>query len=321
VTVADGAPAVVDLAALVDDLGIPGLADIHVHFLPERVLRKVWAVFDDAERHYGQPWPIAYRHDEAERLAVLRGLGVLRFTSLVYAHKPGMSAWLNDWALDFAARTPGCTATGTFFPEPEAAGYVEQALARGVRVFKLHVQVGGYDPRDPLLAPAWAQCEQAGAVLVVHCASGPVPGRFTGPGPIGEVLARHPRLRLVVAHLGLPEYAEFAALARRYEHVALDTTMAGTDFVERLAPFDPALRPEVRALARAGKVVLGSDFPNIPYRYEHQVAVLPRLGIEDADDLAQVLWHTGDRLLSDRSGEASGQAAGLPESASGPGSG
>lgn len=287
-----------DLPALLADLGIPGLADVHVHFLPERVLAKVWAVFDDAERIYGQAWPIAYRNGEDERLATLRGLGVLRFTSLVYAHKPGMSAWLNDWSLDFAARTPGCTPTGTFFPEPGAGRYVQDALARGARVFKLHVQVGGYDPRDPLLEPAWALCEEAGAVLVVHCASGPVPGRFTGPGPIGEVLARHPRLRLVVAHLGLPQYADFAALARRYEHVALDTTMAGTDFVERFAPFDPALRPELRALARAGKVVLGSDFPNIPYRYEHQVAVLPRLGIEDAGDLAQVLWHTGERLLN-----------------------
>ena len=293
----DGAPVGVDLPALLADLGVPGLADIHVHFLPERVLAKVWAVFDDAERVYGLPWPITYRHDEDERLAVLRGLGVLRFTSLVYAHKPGMSAWLNDWALDFAARTPGCTPTGTFFAEPEAGRYVQDALDRGVRVFKLHVQVGGYDPRDPSLEPAWALCEEAGAVLVVHCGSGPVPGRFTGPGPIGEVLARHPRLRLVVAHLGLPQYADFAALARRYEHVALDTTMAGTDFVERIAPFDAGLRPEVRALARAGKVVLGSDFPNIPYRYSHQVAVLPRLGIEDAEDLAQVLWHTGDRLL------------------------
>jgi uncharacterized protein len=178
------------------------------------------------------------------------------------------------------------------------AEYVTDALHRGTRVFKLHLQVGGYDPRDPLLDPVWALCQDAGAVLVVHCASGPLPGRFTGPGPIGEVLARHPQLRLAVAHLGLPEYADFVALAETYEQVVLDTTMAGTDFVQRFAPFDPALRPRVRTLALAGKVVLGSDFPNIPYRYEHQVAVLPRLGIDDPDSLRQVLWYSGDRLMS-----------------------
>lgn len=296
-----GEAATVDLPALLADLGLPGLADIHVHFLPERVLRKVWAVFDNAELHYGQPWPITYRHGEHERLAVLRGLGVRRFTSLVYAHKPAMSAWLNDWSLEFAAGTPGCASTATFFPEPTAVHYVADALDRGARVFKLHLQVGDYDPRDPLLDPVWGLCEDAGAVLVVHCGSGPLPGRFTGPGPIGEVLARHPRLRLVVAHLGLPEYAHFVALAERYDQVLLDTTMAGTDFVQQFAPFPTDLRPRIRDLALAGKVVLGSDFPNIPYRYQHQIAVLPRLGIDDANSLAQVLWHTGARLLGDGS--------------------
>jgi uncharacterized protein len=31
-------------------LGIPGLVDIHLHFLPESVQRKVWAFFDRAAR-------------------------------------------------------------------------------------------------------------------------------------------------------------------------------------------------------------------------------------------------------------------------------
>jgi hypothetical protein len=43
--------------------------------------------------------------------------------------------------------------------------------------------------------------------------------------------------------------------------------------------------------------VLGSDFPNIPYSYAHQLEALPRLGIDDADLLARVLWHTGNELL------------------------
>lgn len=287
-----------DLPGLLTELGLPGLADVHVHFLPENMLRKVWAVFDDAERHYGQPWPIAYRFDEPERLARLRSLGVHRFTSLTYAHKPGMSQWLNEWSLAFAARTAGCTPSATFFPEPGVDRYVEEALQADARVFKLHLQVGAYDPREPVLEPAWARCEDAGSLLVVHCASGPIPGKFTGPGPIGEVLARHPRLRIVVAHLGLPEYEDFIALAERYEGVLLDTTMAGTDFVQRTAPFPAELRPRVRALAAAGKVVLGSDFPNIPYPYAHQISVLPRLGIDDRETLANVLWHTGERLLT-----------------------
>ena len=38
-------------------LGIPALADIHVHFLPQNMLDKVWGYFDGAQERYGMPWP------------------------------------------------------------------------------------------------------------------------------------------------------------------------------------------------------------------------------------------------------------------------
>ena len=37
----------VDVPAWVRSLGLDGLVDLHVHFLPESVLRKVWAYFDE----------------------------------------------------------------------------------------------------------------------------------------------------------------------------------------------------------------------------------------------------------------------------------
>jgi hypothetical protein len=280
--------------ALWRGLGLPGLADIHVHFMPQRVLAKVWAYFDTVAPAYGMPWPIEYRDGEADRLARLARLGVVAHPSLVYPHKPGMAAWLNGWAREFADGVPACVPTGTFFPEPEAAGYVRAALDDGVRVVKAHLQVGAYDPRDPLLDDVWGQLAEAGTPVVCHCGSGPMPGEFTGPGPIGEVLARHPRLRLVVAHCGAPEYAEFLDLAERYPNVHLDTTMAFTDFLERFAPFPVELRPRLAALGE--RIVLGSDFPNIPYPYAHQLAALVRLGLGD-DWLRAVLYDNGARLL------------------------
>ena len=44
------------------------------------------------------------------------------------------------------------------------------------------------------------------------------------------------------------------------------------------------------------KVVLGSDFPNIPYPYAHQIQALDRLGLGE-DWLRAVLWENGNRLL------------------------
>ena len=74
-----------------------------MHFLPERMLQKVWAVFDRAAEVSGQPWPIRYRLPEDEPPALLRSFGVRRFAPLVYPHKPAMAEWLNGWVRSWAA--------------------------------------------------------------------------------------------------------------------------------------------------------------------------------------------------------------------------
>ncbi|GAB2828813.1 amidohydrolase family protein [Actinocorallia aurea] len=261
-----------------EGLGLRGIIDVHTHFLPKNVMDKVWAYFDGVGPLTGIEWPIRYRADEDERLATLRSFGVRAFTAMVYPHKPDMAAWLNGWAADFAARTPDCLRTATFFPEPGAAAYVRDAIEGGARVFKAHLQVGAYDPRDPLLDDVWGLLAEAGVPVVAHCASGPIPGAFTGPEPIGEVLRRHPRLPLIVAHLGMPEYGAFLDLAEAHSEVRLDTTMAFTDFPD-FNPFPAADVPRLRGLQH--KILHGSDFPNIPYPYAHSLESLARLGLGD----------------------------------------
>lgn len=266
-----------DVVRFWSELGLPGLVDVHVHFMPERVLRKVWAYFDRVESLTGVPWPITYRADEPARLARLRSMGVRAFPALVYPHKPGMAAWLNDWGAAFADEHDDVLRTATLFPEPGVRQYVEQALAGGTRVVKVHLQVGAFDPRDPVLDEVWGLLADAGTPVVVHCGDGPLPGPFTGPGPWSEVMSRHPRLTAVVAHLGMPQYDAFLDLAGRYPRLHLDTTMAFTDFAEQRSPFPPDLRP--RLLDLQDRVLLGSDFPNTPHPYSHQLEALARLDL------------------------------------------
>ncbi|MBA2529521.1 MAG: amidohydrolase [Euzebyales bacterium] len=283
-----------DVPALWRALGLPGLVDVHVHFLPPAMRRKVWAYFNRTRLPDGTPWPIIYREGDAAQVARLRGLGVRAFTALSYPHKPGMAAWLNAWARDFAAGVAECVPSATFFPEPGADAEVAGALEAGVRAFKAHLQVGGYDPRDPLLVPVWRRLAAAGVPVVVHAGSAPEPGPFTGPGPFGEVLDANPDLTAVIAHMGGGEYAEFLRLALRYERVHLDTTMVFTDFFNRLGPFPDDLLPVLAE--HADRIVLGSDFPQIPYPYAHQLEALVRLGLGD-DWLRAVCWRNGARLL------------------------
>lgn len=284
-----------EVPGFVDALGLPGLVDVHVHFMPQRLHDRVWAYFDRSGPLVGATWPIAYRTNIEERVATLRALRVHHFGALSYPHKPGMAEGLNQWAAWFAEETPGALHCATFFPEPEAAGYVGEAIEGGAQVFKAHVQVGGYDPRDRLLEPVWGLLADAGVPVVVHCGNGPQPGAFTGPEVFAEVLARHPRLLAVIAHLGAPDYGAFFDLAERYDAVHLDTTMAGTDFfADHGAPL-PA-DAAVRLAGLGDRIVLGSDFPNIPYPYAHQLEALARLDLGD-DWLRAVCWANPRRLL------------------------
>ena len=244
----------------------------------------------------GITWPIIYKWSDEERVAHLRKLGVRAFTALAYAHRPGMAADLNAWTLDFADRTPGCIPCATFYPEPGAERYTRAALDAGAQVFKVHLQVGGFSPTQPELDPVWGVLAEAGTPIIVHAGSGPVGTVHTGPEPFEAVLRRHPRLHAIIAHLGAPEYTEFLVMAERYERVRMDTTMAFTRFFETMAPFPPASLPRLLQLGLGGKLLLGSDFPNLPYPYAEQLAGLAALDLGD-DWLRAVCWHNAAGML------------------------
>ena len=296
----DRADEVARVAAFRGRAGLDALIDVHTHFMPERLMAAVQAYFDSAGPLIGRPWPITYRDGERERVATLRSFGLRAFTAMLYPHKPGMARSLNEWGADFAARTPGCLQTATFFAEENATADVRRALEAGARVFKCHLQVGDFDPNDPLLDGAWGLLADACVPVVTHCGSGPVPGRFTGPAPMARLLGRYPALRLVVAHLGMPEYADFLALAERHGSVLLDTTMAFTPFIEDDgAPFPRGELPRLRALG--DRILLGTDFPNIPYTYADALEALERADL-GADWLRAVCHDNAARIFEIETG-------------------
>ncbi len=281
-----------DLPGVAAELGIPGLFDVHAHFMPPAIMAKVWAYFDSAGPMLGRSWPIIYRGTDEERVEQLRAMGVKKFSSMSYAHKPGVATYMNDWTRGFAERTPDTLWSATFYPEPEAATYVTDLIAEGVELFKAHLQVGDFAAEDPLLEPVWGALAESGTPIVLHAGSGPAPGRHTGPDGIGDVLSRHRTLKVIIAHMGMPEYEGFFDLADRHDEVRLDTTMAFVDFWDGPTPSE--IRPRLFDLQ--DRILFGTDFPNIPYAYAHQVEALERLDFGDAW-LADVLWNNGVKLF------------------------
>src|SRR5439155_1302749 len=148
---------------------------------------------------------------------ILERLGVRAFPTLPYPHKTGMAAWLNDWSADFAARHPRVLQSATFFPEPEAAAYVAEALDRGARIFKVHVQVGDFDPRHalpdhsvPLRSPVGRPARAgAGGGLAAR-------GALAERGPAVRSGGLMPGFRLTAAVL---DSADPPALARFYSRL------------------------------------------------------------------------------------------------------
>jgi predicted TIM-barrel fold metal-dependent hydrolase len=273
-------------------LGLPGLIDVHAHFLPPPIERAVWRVFDEAGPLIGREWPIRYRQPVEERVELLRSFGVRRFTTLPYAHKPGVATDLNDWSRTFATDVPEALWSATFYPEEGAADYVGALVGDGVEVFKLHQQVGGFHLDDPLLTPVWDVLADAGTPVLIHAGSGPVGTEFTGPGSMARLLAAYPRLVVIVAHLGAPECVAFARLAAEHERVYLDTSMAVSPFFGE--HFDPDVVPMLADLQ--SRVLYGSDFPTLPFAYADQLDALAGLGLGD-DWLRDVLWHNAAALF------------------------
>lgn len=280
-------------------LGLPGLLDVHTHFLPPPVQAKVWQQFDNAGPKLGREWPIRYRGSVEERVAQLRELGVRRFSTLPYAHRPGIARYLNEWAAGFKRDVPESLWSATLYPEDDVAAYVAEGIAAGVEIWKVHVQVGEFHLDDPALDPAWALLAEVGTPVVVHAGHAPVGNDYTGHASSARVLERHPGLAMVVAHMGAPDFTEFLDLADRYEQVRLDTTMVFTDFELGDAHGGPPAYADGlldRLDRQRDRLLLGTDFPTIPYPYVHQLESLERLGLGD-DWLRAVCWHNAAALV------------------------
>ncbi len=287
-----------DVLPFLDRLGIPGIVDAHVHFLPDRVQEAVWRWFDGLT----PPWPITYRLPAPERLITLDQVGVRHHTALAYAHRPGMLRFLNDHTMGLAAAEPAVIPTFTIFPEEGVGAEVTRCLEAGGRCVKVHLQVGAFDSTDPLLEPAWELLEEAATPVILHAgavADGSGNDQWCGPEPVRRLLRRFPDLRLVVAHMGAPNFEEFLDLAEDHPSMWFDTAMVFTE-PPYLSEYPVDLLARVEELG--GRIVFGSDFPTIPHAFAAQVAGMDALGFGDGW-MRRVLWDNGLRLfdLPDRS--------------------
>lgn len=251
-------------ASIPDDL--PPVIDAHVHLFPDKLFSAVWRWF---EQH---GWPIRYPLHSPSVVKFLLDRGVEHLVALHYAHKPGLAPSMNAYMAALTTAHPRITGTATAFPgEPAAADHLEEAFRAGLSGVKLHCHVQCFAVDAPEMDPLYEVCVAFDRPMVIHAGREPKspayncdPHQLCHVDRVEAVLKRHPRLRLVVPHLGADEYDAYGALLRRHDTLWLDTTMAVAGFLPGEVPWRLLdIRPD--------RLLYGSDFPNLPYAWDREL--------------------------------------------------
>lgn len=141
-----------------------------------------------------------------------------------------------------------------------------QANALGVRGFKFHPSLQGFDPSDTGYYPLWQVLEELGLPAIFHTGQNGMgaglPGgrgiklRYSNPLLLDDVAADFPGLRIIMAHPSVPWQEEANSIATHKANVFID-----------LSGWSPKYFPE--SLVRmsnnvlSSKVLFGTDFPLI----------------------------------------------------------
>jgi predicted TIM-barrel fold metal-dependent hydrolase len=238
------------------------IIDVHTHLMPERLFKAVRAYFR------ANLWHPHYDAPTEGLVQALLEAGASRFVFMPYAHRGDMARSLNHWVANVQATfEPNGIGFGTFHPDDAEAlpSLVDEAFGTlGLRGAKLHPQVGRFAIDDPRLDPLYTRAEALGSVLLIHAGRRPEPNEYVGARVFARMMRRFPNLKVIVAHAGADEFEAFFDLCGVYDGLYLDTAMVFNKYLGGPPPIQ-------RILEFQDRVLFGSDFPNIPYRWETAV--------------------------------------------------
>jgi predicted TIM-barrel fold metal-dependent hydrolase len=238
---------------------------MHVHVPTEEWLCGCMGPYlDSVERYFGRrPRPTTVE----ELIATYEGLdlgGVLLGWDAERA--TGRAPLENEWLAEICARSEDrFVGFGSVDPlRPDALDRLARFPELGLRGVKLHPTLQEFDPSDDALRPFFDAIADMGLVVLTHAGtSGVGAGEPGGQGlridlarPLlyDPIAARHPHLRIVLAHVGWPWHLESLAMALHKSNVYLD--ISGWKY--RYLP-DDVRREMSRRLSR--QFCFGTDFP------------------------------------------------------------
>jgi uncharacterized protein len=259
------------------DLTKSTMIDIHVHFFPPALFQAIWRYFETPGHGL---WKVKYKMHGRELINTLKNHGVRCLTTLVYAHKPGLADYLNNFVHESVSQYPELIPFGTIFAGDGRCGKVAKTIFEDYEFIgiKLHPFVSKEHVDDIRFSPVYEIMQDLGKVLVCHTGSVPVYNCTDGAIRVRKVLNQFPKLKVIIAHCGAYEYRDYHSLVKDFEFVYFDTAM---NCVHNNV-FSNNCPGRGFFIEHQDRILFGSDFPNIPYEYSYQVEAIKKLELGES---------------------------------------
>jgi uncharacterized protein len=196
----------------------------------------------------------------------------------------------NRWLVDALAPVPRLTPYVGVDPwaltPAQNVEHLRELAERGARGIKLHPVAQRFQPDDPRMRPVYHACEELGLVVLSHTGSARGGEPFAEPRAFAAVLREHPRLPMVLAHLGGGSWRQTVALAAAFPEVSFDLCEIVEWTGAPNAPSDEDLARMIREIGPE-RVMLGTDFPW--YDLGHTVELVMGLPLLSTGEKEQIL--------------------------------
>jgi hypothetical protein len=229
----------------------------------------------------------------AETVALMDEAGVSKVMLCAW-HRPG--AWIisNDQIAEFIQAYPdrfvGVASVDLENPVAAVRELHRAVKELGFKALRVLPWLWNRPPNDKYYFPLYVACVELDIPFCTQAGhTGPLmpsePGR---PIPyLDEVALTFPELRIVAGHIGHPWTDEMIGLAWKHENVFIDTSA----YLPRYYP--PQLIHFIKTYGQ-GKVLFGSNFPQLPFKRAVEQALALDLGPESQ---ANFLFENAKRVF------------------------
>jgi hypothetical protein len=255
--------------------------DSHVHLFPPKIFKAIWNFFERRDdKGMIRGWPVEYKYSTEKLIQILREHNIRYFTTYNYAHKGGVADYINDWIHQFALSHKQAIPFGCLWPgDKNCENYIQKIFDeyhfQGIKIQPL---VQKFYPFDERMDKIYKLIIDRGKWINIHAGTAPYRNKFVGYKNFLKFIEKFPNINVIVAHMGAFEYQKFLNLADKYENLYLDTTMIF--ILDNVFPERKSRQPtKEQLLSFQEKILFGSDYPNIPYKYKYSTQGLLELDL------------------------------------------